>query len=91
MTKKATTQPEFEALPEERRLHLLQRDGVYIGKRTINGETIILFQLSGFYVEVYYQQYRKDVRAILTSDSPEILTPYLAQVRINDLDKDREA
>jgi hypothetical protein len=43
-----------------------------------------LFQLHGFYVEVFYKQYRKIIDHIITSDSTEILHPYLDQINIRD-------
>ena len=53
-------------------------------------QTIVLFQLHGFYVEVYYKQYRKIIDRIVTTDSTNILQPYLDQIHIRDLSNDKK-
>jgi hypothetical protein len=90
MTKKALSLTEFIDLPQELQFEVLHKHGVYVGKRKVNRQTIVLFQLHGFYVEVYYKQYRKIIDHIVTSDSPEILQPYLDQIHIRDLNQDKE-
>lgn len=86
MTKKLIGLAEFNELTEVDQFDLLHRDGVYVGKRKLAGQTVVLFQLYGFYVEVYYQQYRKLVDHTVATDSAEILQPYIHQVNIRDLD-----
>ena len=84
MTRKILTGVEFEALSEEARLDLLHRDGVYIGKRNCDGQVLILFQLYGFYVEVHYKNYRRDISHLLVSGDVNMLQPYLDQINIKD-------
>ena len=90
MTKKILNRSEFLELSQEEQLKILQKHGVYVGKRLLKNQTVILFQLAGFYVEVYYWEYRKDVDKIITTDHPEILAPYLDQIHIRDLDRNRK-
>jgi hypothetical protein len=66
-------------------LEVLHKHGVYIGKRKVEHRTVMLFQLHSFYVEVYYKQYRKIIDYIITSDSTDILHPYLDQINIRNL------
>lgn len=87
MTKKALSLAEFSSLPEELQFKLLHQHGVYVGKRKLNGQPVVLFQLHGFYVEVFYLQYRKTIDHIVTSDHADILQPYIDQVDVRDLDK----
>lgn len=87
MTKKALSLAEFIELAEEHQFDILHKHGVYVGKRKDNEQTIVLFQLHGFYVEVYYKQYRKTVDRIVTSDNADILQPYLTQIDVRDLNK----
>ena len=86
MTKKALSLTEFIELPQELQFKLLHKHGVYVGKRKIGNQTVVLFQLHGFYVEVFYEQYRKIIERIITSDNADILRPYLDQINIKDLD-----
>ncbi len=90
MTKKAINLKEFNLLSKEMQLNILQRDGVHVGKRIVDAQKMILYQLYGFYVEISYKDYRKDVNFISTSESSEILEPYLNQIHIRDLDKDND-
>lgn len=89
MTKKAIGSKEFKELTEERQLDILQQDGVYVGKRKLGEQTVVLYQLSGFYVEVFYEHYRKKIERIITSDNTDILQPYISQVNVRDLNKDQ--
>lgn len=90
MTKKAIGLEDFEKLSLKQQLDMLYNDGVHIGKRIIKGQTVILYQLNDFYAEVYFAEYRKEVDKLLTSKSTDIIHPYLDQVRIRDLDKNKE-
>jgi hypothetical protein len=87
MTKKAIGLLEFNALPDEIQFDVLHRDGVYVGKRKLAGRTVLLMQLYGFYVEVHYEQYRKKIGHIITSDHTDILQPYIDQVQVKGLNK----
>ena len=90
MTKKALSLTEFIDLPQELQFEALHKHGVYVGKRKVDKQTIVLFQLHGFYVEVYYRQYRKIIDHIVTVDSTDILQPYLDQIHIRDLYNDKK-
>jgi len=88
MTKKAIGLADFENLSLKEQLDLLHTDGVHIGKRVVEGQPVILYQLNEFYAEVYFTDYRKAVGKIVTSAGIEIVHPYIDQVRIRDLDKE---
>lgn len=87
MTKKVLGLTEYNDLSEAERMQLLHQDGVYIGKRKIGRQTVVLFQLYGFYIEVHYKQYRKQIDHTVSSDSTDILQPYINQVGVKDLDE----
>ena len=82
MTKRALSITEFIDLPQDVQFEVLHKHGVYVGKRKQEEKTIVLFQLHGFYVEVFYKQYRKIIENISTSTSTDILLPYLDQISI---------
>jgi hypothetical protein len=82
MTKKVLSLTEFKDVPQNVQFEVLHKHGVYVGKRKIDKQTVVLFQLHGFYVEVYYKQYRKVIDRLAISDSTDILLPYLDQVSI---------
>ena len=90
MTKKALSLTEFMELPQELQFEVLHKHGVYVGKRKIDKQSVVLFQLHGFYVEVYYKQYRKIIDHVITSNSTDILQPYLDQINIRDLNDEKK-
>ena len=90
MTKKALSLTEFMDLPQELQFEVLHKHGVYVGKRKVDRQSIVLFQLHGFYVEVFYKQYRKTIDHIITSNSTEILQPYLDQINIRDFNEGKK-
>jgi len=90
MTKKALSRAEFNTLAHQEQLHILYKDGVHIGKRTVDDTIVILYQLYSFYVEVYFKEYRKQVSRMITSEDTDLLQSYLHQVRIRDLDNNKE-
>jgi len=87
MTKKAIGLAEFNELSQELQFELLHRDGVYVGKRKVGNQVIILLQLYGFYVEVHYKQYRKKVEHLIVSGDTDMLQPYMDQIKVKGLDK----
>jgi len=89
MTKKALSRAEFIDLPQNVQFEVLHKHSVYVGKRTVEKQPVVLFQLHGFYVEVYYKQYRKIVDRIITSESTDMLQPYLEQINIKGLDEEK--
>lgn len=91
MTKKAIGLKEYIELTDEQQYDILHRDGVYVGKRKVGKQTVVLFQLYGFYVEVYYKQYRKQIERTVASDDVDIVQPYIHQVNIRDLDKNKDS
>lgn len=76
---------EFSELPEEEKVNLLYEHGVYIGKRKLATTFVILYQLEGFYAEVYYQKYRSVIECISCFSGTARLDPYLAQVVVEHL------
>jgi hypothetical protein len=85
MTKKAIGLTEFNELSETIQFELLHRDGVFVGKRKVGNQVVVLFQLYGFYIEVYYKKYRKKIDRINSSNHTDILQPYLDQIKVRDL------
>lgn len=90
MTKKALGLDEFNQLAQDQQLNILHMNGVFVGKRKLDRQTVVLFQLYGFYVEVFYTHYRKTVERTVTSADANILQPYLNQIQVKGLDKNSD-
>ncbi len=91
MTKKELSISEFAGLHENMQFEALYRHGVFIGKRKLQNRAVILYQLNGFYVELFYIEYRKTIDRIITSDNTDILMPYLEQVIISGIPGNRDS
>lgn len=90
MTKRFIGLEAFRKLSVEEQLDILHKDGVHVGKRTLDKQPVILFQVNDFYVEVHYKEYRKDVNKLLVSDNVDMVHPYLAQIQVKGLDSKDE-
>jgi hypothetical protein len=76
---------DFKSLEYDKQVELLYKEGVYVGKRKASSQTIILFQLYGFYVEVFYSKYRRLIHHINYAESTKILDPYLDQIDVEEV------
>ncbi|HEY0057592.1 MAG TPA: hypothetical protein VGB56_00570 [Flavisolibacter sp.] len=76
---------EFRVLSDEEQIDRLYQDAVYIGKRKEGHLSVVLYQLDGFYVEVYYHKYRRLVYRLRGFTSTIPLDPYLEQINVEDL------
>lgn len=85
MTKKAIGLDEYRELTQGQQLNLLHRDGVYVGKRKLANQAVVLFQLYGFYVEVFYKQYRRQIDHTTATTDVNIVQPYIDQINIKDI------
>lgn len=73
---------DFLLLHNNEKTALLYEEGVYIGKRRLADKTVLLFQLEGFYVEVYYRQYRRYIERIGCFSDTGRLDPYLTEINV---------
>ena len=76
---------DFLLLPDNDKAALLYEHGVYIGKRKLGRSTVLLYQLEGFYAEVYYRQYRRHIERFGCFADTARLDPYLAQIDVEHL------
>ena len=73
---------EFSQLSELRKVDLLYEHGVYIGKRKLGDTIVVLYQLEGFYAEVFYREYRRIIECISCFGGTLRLDPYLSQIHV---------
>ncbi|RYZ00679.1 MAG: hypothetical protein EOO11_00710 [Chitinophagaceae bacterium] len=75
----------FQLLTPAEQLDLLYEEGTYIGKRKVGGQVRILYQIEGFYVEVYYTKYRCVAEKLVCFRSTIPLEPYLEFIDVEHL------
>jgi hypothetical protein len=79
------TMNEFQKFGENEQLTILYNEAVYLGKRRDTNQVVLLYQLEGFYAEVFYRIYRQYISKIHLSGNISILDPYLEQIDVEDL------
>lgn len=77
--------PEFTRLSGKDKATLLYEQGVYIGKRRQGATAVILYQLDGFYAEVFYRTYRQQIDRISCFSDTARLDPYLTMIDLEPL------
>jgi len=70
----------FDLLLPIDRLGLLYRDGVQLGKRTEAGSAVLLYELYGFYVEIFYRDSHLDPERIRSFTCQALLEPYIRKI-----------
>lgn len=73
---------EFQLLSEADQLDILYAHGVYAGKRRQGYQNVLLYQLEGFYVEIFYYKHRCYATAIRCFRSTSLLDPYLEDIHV---------
>ena len=76
---------EFQTLTEKVQTNILYNRGAYIGKRKENGKIGVLYQLEGFYIEIFYRTYRREIFLLHCFSTTDLLQPYLEEINIEEL------
>ncbi|HYO21543.1 MAG TPA: hypothetical protein VER36_03990 [Flavisolibacter sp.] len=79
------TLPEFAACKKEEQIDLIKKDGAFLYVRNEAGVDIILYQLSNFYVEVFFETAVEDKVSIRCFDDTTSLDIYLKEINISAL------
>ena len=73
---------EFEQLSLHGKINVLYHRGTYIGKQKVRGKTILLYQVDGFYVEIFYRKHRYYIDRFRCFTSTRFIDPYLQEIKI---------
>jgi hypothetical protein len=72
---------EFNQMDEAEQMEVIW-DSVFVGDRD-EEHKILLYQIDGFYVEVYYHKEYNDIRRFRSFSSTNELEPYLDKIDLN--------
>lgn len=75
----------FKLLSQEEQADLLWEEGVHIATRFTTFFTIALYQLEGFYAEVFFNELDNEIDRIRSFYTTDLLTPYLKQICLKSL------
>ena len=76
---------DYKLLDEIEQAEVLWERGVHLGERTDGEHGIVLYQIEGFYVEVFYHEEHNTIKRIRSFKSVDQLRPYLDVININNL------
>ncbi len=78
------TEDQFNKLSEDRQSDVICKKGVLVSVRRTVEHRVLLYQIEGFYVEVFYHPANNVIR-IKSFSCTERLQPYLNQISLNGL------
>jgi hypothetical protein len=76
---------QFKLLIEEEQVRILVERGVYLDSRSTSDYHIALYQVDGFYIELYHRNEEHEVVKMIGFSSTKRLEPYLSQIDIASL------
>lgn len=82
------TYQQFEALSARQQHRELLLNGVCIANRKTEHTEALLFQLNGFYMEVFFDLEGDEVLYSRSFDNTDDLYPYLSHINVNDALRD---
>ena len=75
----------FDQLSEASQTDVIWEEGVFLARRTKGFYSIILFQIEGFYTEVFYHSHFNVIIKIESFSDTERLEPYLDCISLHAL------
>jgi len=78
---------QFNVLDNIKQAETLWAKGVHIAERFDDTHSIILYQIEGFYCEVWYCREHNKIEKFRTFSSVTQLEPYLPNIDINNLNE----
>ncbi|HEV7331780.1 MAG TPA: hypothetical protein VGN63_12145 [Flavisolibacter sp.] len=79
------TLPEFAVLEKQDQIKLIKSEGTFLFIRQEAGIDVVLYQIKGFYAEVYFEAYNKKDMRIKSFDDTALLDAYLREINISEL------
>ena len=76
---------QFNTLSKEKQQDELLKNGILLAERTDGPFMVMLYQLEGFYVEVYFLNLYHKVAFFKAFESTDVLQPYLKNINVADL------
>ena len=79
------TRYHFNILDEAEKAGIVREKGVQIGEREDTFHTIRLYQVDGFYVELYHHNHFNVITKLQSFSSTQKLQPYLQEISLEGL------
>jgi hypothetical protein len=76
---------QFQALPKDIQRNVVKHCGVFLFGRTGVGVNVKLYQIEGFYVELYFDEKMSEAIRIRSFEDTKLLEPYLRKIDVSAL------
>ncbi len=76
---------QFRSLPKDIQRNVVKHCGVFLFGRTGVGVNVKLYQVEGFYVEIYFDEKMSEATRIRSFEDTRHLDPYLRMVDVSEL------
>jgi len=76
---------DFKILDREDQLHCIEERAILLGYRDSGVYTVALFQLEGFYIELFYDIIKLEYKRIKLFEDTALLDPYMELIDITEL------
>lgn len=74
---------DFIQLNETEQIEILWYNGEQIGRRKDEDHLILLYQVEGFYVEVFYHNKERVIKKYMSFECTDLLEPYLEKIDLS--------
>lgn len=78
----------FKSLNRKQKKIVVLRTGIFLSEKKYGFFRTMLYQVDGFYVEIFFTRLSKDAAWFRSFDSTKNLQPYLSQIDISALFQD---
>jgi hypothetical protein len=78
----------FKSLTRKQKKIIVLRTGIFLCEKNYGFFRTMLYQVDGFYVEIFFTKFSKDAIWFRSFDSTKNLQPYLQQIDISSLFQD---
>lgn len=75
----------FKALSQENQRKILLQHGVFLAERRTETFSIMLFELNGIYIELFFLNESDEIFYIKSFDCTDELEPYLTEIDLSQL------
>ena len=76
---------QFQALPKDIQRNVVKHCGVFLFGRTGVGVNVMLYQVEGFYAELYFDEKMSEAIRIKSFEDTKYLEPYLRKVDVSEV------
>lgn len=76
---------QFQALPKDVQRNVVKHCGVFLFGRTGVGVNVMLYQVEGFYTELYFDEKMSEAIHIRSFEDTSYLEPYLRRIDVSEV------